>query len=104
MNIEIAPSGPAQFSIIRKSPEELLDEAVVSVTYKLQNWPVVYLLDKNRKIYVGENVNFLHRYRQLPRKSPSNDCQRLPRSTSQAYQGAVCLDLSNLSISHKAIF
>ncbi|CAG4912107.1 unnamed protein product, partial [Acidithrix sp. C25] len=97
VNIEIAPSGPAQFSIIRKSPEELLDESVVAVTYKLQNWPVVYLLDNSRKIYVGESVNFLHRYRQHSLNPSKNKLDQIRVILDDSFNKSACHDLeSNL--------
>lgn len=87
------------FSIERLKLEVRDVSALVSRDKRATNWPVVYLLDDNRSVYVGESINFHARMRQ---HMESPEKQRLTSARvilDDTFNKSACLDLEARLIS-----
>jgi DUF2075 family protein len=74
-----------------------LTENALPDSEKLANWPVVYLLDNGKRLYVGETVNFLQRYRHHSNSPTKRDLTEIRVILDDTFNKSACLDLeSNL--------
>ncbi len=63
-----------------------------------QNWPVVYTLDNDRRVYVGESTQALSRMRQHLANSDRSHLSRARIVVDETFNKSVCLDLESFLI------
>lgn len=62
---------------------------------RLENWPVVYLLDDTRRIYVGESVSAATRMRQHIDNEAKQGLRGIRVILDETFNKSVCLDLES---------
>ena len=102
MTHEPVLSETPSFSIIKKRPSDLEQVEFDSPLEKLQNWPVVYLLDNRKLIYVGESINFIHRYRQHSLNPNKNILDQIHVILDDSFNKSACQDLESKLIRYFA--
>lgn len=71
-----------------------LTEKLTSKRYdKAANWPVVYLLENSKKIYIGETNNFLKRMQQHFKKPEKRDLKRIHLITDFDFNKSAVRDI-----------
>lgn len=63
-----------------------------------RNWPVVYLLNNDRQVYVGESVNAAARMRQHLDNPKKRDLRRVRIVFDETFNKSACLDLESFLI------
>lgn len=63
-----------------------------------QNWPVVYTLDNDRRVYVGESTQALSRMRQHLANADRSHLARVRIVVDETFNKSVCLDLESFLI------
>lgn len=66
-----------------------------AINPRLENWPVVYLLDDARRIYVGESVSAATRMRQHVDSEAKNGLRGIRVILDHTFNKSVCLDLES---------
>ncbi|HUH53663.1 MAG TPA: DNA/RNA helicase domain-containing protein [Microbacteriaceae bacterium] len=78
------------------------DQAAVSMwsasEAKASNWPVVYTLDDNKEVYVGESLNGVSRMRQHLQTTQKQHLQQVQVVIDETFNKSVCLDLESFLI------
>ncbi|MDA8025807.1 MAG: DUF2075 domain-containing protein [Actinomycetota bacterium] len=90
------------FTILRTESAALLQEQSAIISDKLLNWPVVYLLDNAKRIYVGETVNFVQRYHQHAANESKSDLTEIRVIVDDTFNKSVCTDLESKLIRYFA--
>lgn len=62
---------------------------------RLQNWPVVYIINDNERLYVGETLNFLNRTQQHLQNRQKDGLEEIRVILDDTFNKSVCLDLES---------
>ncbi|WP_249933909.1 GIY-YIG nuclease family protein [Kocuria sp. 2SI] len=63
-----------------------------------RDWPIVYLLDDARRVYVGESLHGVSRMRQHQASEAKQGMRTLRLVLSEMFNKSVCLDLESTLI------
>lgn len=83
----------SKFTSIAFDKEKIAAEAVID--QKLTNWPVVYTILGEKKVYVGETTNFEMRMRQHIDSGTKADLSAVTVVLNESFNKSACLDLES---------
>ena len=70
-------------------------EIKVDTNSRLHNWPVVYIINNDERLYVGETSNFLSRTRQHLQNKQKQELEEIRVILDGTFNKSTCLDLES---------
>lgn len=70
-------------------------EIKVDTNSRLHNWPVVYIINNDERLYVGETTNFLSRTRQHLQNKQKQELEEIRVILDGTFNKSTCLDLES---------
>ena len=80
-----------QFSFSNEGVDAVKDDA----NSHLHNWPVVYIINNDERLYVGETTNFLSRTRQHLQNKQKQELKEIRVILDGTFNKSTCLDLES---------